>query len=104
MVSETVKKIDANVEQYPFQISVNNPELVKVGHARHDPSELKVIKDRQSGICEGTTSEPTNRKRFTSGLDLVYSTTFPFRIQSEMMRKFRGSAEIETPRKGRMLG
>ena len=46
----------------------------------------------------------TNSKRFASGLDLVYSTTFPFCIQSETMQKCWGSMETETPNKGRMFG
>jgi len=46
----------------------------------------------------------TSLKRFTSGLDLVYSITSPFRIQSETIRKSRGSAEMATPNKGKILG
>ena len=83
---------------------MNNPELVEIGRTRHDLGELKVIKDRKVGIREETANGLTNRKRFTSGLDLVYSITFPFCIHSETMRNHRGSAEKETPNKGKMLG
>lgn len=93
-----------NVRQYPFDISVDNPEFVEVDHARHNLGELKIIKDRKVGVSEGIASGLTNRKRFTSGLALVYSITFPFCIHSETMRKYRGSGEKETPNKGKMLG
>ena len=83
---------------------MNNPELMKICRTGHDFRELKVIKDRQSGICEKAASRLTNRKRFTSGLDLVYSITFPFCIQSERIRKYWGFAETETPNKGKILG
>ena len=66
-----------------------NPDLVKVGSAQHDLRELKVIRDGKAGVREETASRLTSRKRFTSGLDLVYSITFPFRIQSETMQKHR---------------
>jgi len=88
----------------PFEIPVNDPDLVKVGRAGHDPRELKTMRNRKSGIGEGTANGLTNCKRFTSGLDLVYSITFPFCIQSETMRKLRGSMEIETPNNGKMFG
>lgn len=83
---------------------MNNPKLVKVCHTGHDLSELKVVKNRKSRICGKTASRLTNSKRFTSGLDLVYSITFPFCIQSEKIRKLWGSVETETPNKGRMFG
>jgi len=87
----------------PFKISMNDPELVKVGCAGHDLRELKTIKDRKCGIGGEIASGLTNCKRFTSGFDLVYSITFPFRIQSETMRKLRGSMETETPNNGKMF-
>ena len=34
--------------QYPFEISVNNPEFVKVGRSGHNLVELEVIKGRKS--------------------------------------------------------
>ena len=83
---------------------MNDPELVKVGHTRHDPRKLMSVKDCESGIYEKMASGLTSCKRFTSGLDLVYSITFPFRIQSETIRKLGGSVETETPSKGKMLG
>lgn len=83
---------------------MNNPELVKVGCTGHDPGELTAITDRKSGIREESVSGLTSCKRFTSGLYLVYSITFPCCIHSETMRKLRGSAETETPNNGKMLG
>ena len=83
---------------------MNDSELVKVGHTGHDLGELKVIGNRKSGIRGGTASELTNNRRFARGLDLVYSTTFPFCIQSETIRKLQGSVETKTPNNGRMLG
>jgi hypothetical protein len=83
---------------------MNNPELVKVGRTGHDLGELRAIKDRKSEVCKEVTSGLTNCKRFTSGLDLVYSITFPFRIQSETMWKLRRSVGAETPNRGKMLG
>jgi hypothetical protein len=83
---------------------MNNSELVKVGRTGHDLRELKVIKDRKSGIRRKTASGLTNSRRFASGLDLVYSITFPFRIQSETMQKHWGSAETDTPKRGKMFG
>ena len=88
----------------PFKISVNDPELVKVGCAGHEPGELRTAKDRKSENSEETADGLTSCKRFASGLDLVYSITFPLCIQSETMRKLRGSTETETPTNGKMLG
>ena len=82
---------------------MNNPEIVKVGRARHDLRQLEVLKN-EVGTREGIASGLTNRKRFAFGLVLVYLITSPFCIQSEMIRKPQGSVEIETPNKGRMLG
>jgi len=87
----------------PFKISVDDPELVKVGRAGHDPRELTATNNRKSGLGEGTAWRLTNCKRFTSGFDLVYSITFPFRIQSETIRKLWGSVETETPNNSKML-
>ena len=83
---------------------MNNSELVKVGRTGYDPRKLKIMKDHKSKIDGRISNELTNCKRFASRLDLVYSITFPFRIQSETIRKLRGSVEIETPNSGRMLG
>ena len=88
----------------PFEIPMNNPELVKVCCAGHDPRKLTVMKGRKSGIGKESASRLTNLKRFTSRLDFVYSIRFPFRIQSETMWKLRGSVETETPNNGKMFG
>ena len=82
---------------------MNNTEVVQVDRAGHNPRELKVVEDKVE-ICEETASGLTNCKRFTSGLALVYSITFPFCIQSDTMRKLGGSVETETPNSGKMLG
>ena len=73
-------------QTYPFEVSVNDPEAVKVTRAGHDPGELQTIKnagDRTRKTASGLTS----CKRFAPGLDLVYSITFPFFIQADTMRK-----------------
>ena len=46
----------------------------------------------------------TKRKRLASGLDLVYSITFPLGIHSEIMRKYWGFVDTETPSRGKMFG
>ena len=46
----------------------------------------------------------TERKRLASGLDLTYSITFPLGIHSEMIRKYWGSLDTETPKRGKMFG
>ena len=66
---------------------MNNPERMKVGRTGHDLRELTVIRDHKCGIRGRIANELTNNKRFTSVLDLAYSITFPFRIQSETIRK-----------------
>ena len=83
---------------------MNDPKLVKVGRTGHDPGELGAINDYKTGNREETGSGLTNFKRFTSGLDLVYSMTFPFRIKPEAIRKLQGSVDTETPSNGKMLG
>ena len=92
------------VRLYPFEIPMNDPEFVEVGCTGHDLGELKVVRDRKNGCRGETASRRTNCKRFTSGLDLAYSITFPFCIQSETIRKNRGFVETETPNRGKMLG
>ena len=74
------KKNVVNDRWYPFEIPVNNPQVVEVGCARHDLRELEAIENKV-GIQEDIVSGLTNCKRFTSGLDLVYPITFPFFIQ-----------------------
>jgi len=83
---------------------MNDPEFVEVGCTGHDLGELKVVRDCKNGSRGETASRRTNCKRFASGLDLVYSITFPFRIQSETMRKHRRFVETETPNSGKMFG
>jgi len=92
------------VRLYPFEIPMNNPEFVKVGCTGHDLGELNVVRDYKNGGREETESRRTKCKRFTSGLDLVYSITFPFRIHSETIRKHRGFVETETPNSDKMFG
>ena len=46
----------------------------------------------------------TKRKRLASGLDHMYSVMFPFGIHSEMMRKYWGLLDMETPNKGKTFG
>ena len=75
-----------------------------VGRAGRNFGELYIIERCKVGTRKETASGLTNRKRFTSGLDLVYSITLPYCIQSEMMRKLWGSVETETPNSGKMLG
>ena len=82
---------------------MNNSELVKVRCPGHDPRELKDIEDNECGILGGV-SGLTKSRRLTSGLDLVYSTRFPFCIQSETIRKQQVSVETKTPTKGKILG
>jgi hypothetical protein len=48
--------------------------------------------------------ELTRRKRLASGLDFMYSITFPLGIHSEMMRKYRGFFDTETPSSGKIFG
>ena len=84
-----VSDIESGVEvtqAYPFEVSVNDPEAVKVTHPGSGPGQLWTIKNTEGGIWE-TTSGLTSCKRFAPGLDLVYSITFPFSIQAEDMRK-----------------
>ena len=83
---------------------MDNSELVKVYHPRHDLSKLKDITDCKGEIRGETVSGLTNNKRFAFVLDLVYSVTFPLRIHSETIRKCWGFAVIETPNKGKMFG
>ena len=80
-------KLVEDIQRYPFEIPMNDSRLVKVGHTGHDLGELKVIEDRKNRIRGGTASGLTNNRRFARGLDLVYSTRFPFFIHSETIRK-----------------
>ena len=82
---------------------MNDSEVVDISHAGRDFRELGVIRDMVR-IWEKAASGLTNCKRFAFGFAFVYSITFPFCIQSEMTQKLRGSVEMETPNKGRMLG
>ena len=83
---------------------MNDPELVKVGHRRHDLRELKVRSMNKRGGCGNITSGLTNRKRFACGFDLAYCITFPFAIHSVRMRKQCLSTDTETPNNGKMFG
>ena len=101
--SQRDTKISYGRSTDPFEIPMNDPELVKICCAGHDSRKLTDMRHRKSGIGKETADRITNCKRFTSGLDLVYSIRFPFRIQSETMRKLRGSVETETPNNIKML-
>ena len=103
MVRDNKKRV-GSARRYPFEISMNNPERMKVGRTGHDLRELNATRDRKSGTRRETASGLTNSRRFAFGLDLVYSIMFPFRIQSEKIRKHLGSVETETPKRGRTLG
>ena len=46
----------------------------------------------------------TKSKRLACGLDLTYSIKFPLGIHSDMMRKYRGFFDTETPNRGKMFG
>ena len=85
MVSEIESRVEV-VRAYPFEISVNNPQVMKVTYTGHDPGKLRTIKNTEDDIRK-TAGGLTNYKRFAPGLDLVYCITFPFCIQVETMRK-----------------
>ena len=85
MVSEMESRVEVG-QAYPFEVSMNNPEVVKITHTGHDPRQLRTIKNIKDGIRK-TASGLTSCKRFAPGLDLAYSITFPFGIQAETMRK-----------------
>ena len=72
---------------YPFEISMDNPEVVKIDRAGHDLRELPAIQNPKDRTWGRTASGLTNCNRFAPGLDLAYSITFPFLIQAETMRK-----------------
>ena len=87
MVNETERRVNI-VQTYPFEVTVNNPEVVEVIHTRQDSTQLQVmVRNAKNRIRRKIMNGLTNCKRFTSGLDLVYSTTFPFSIQEETIWK-----------------
>ena len=86
----------------PFQIPMDDLELVKVDYTRRDLRELMAVDERENN--RETASRLTSRNRFASGLDLAYCITFPFGIHSVRMRKQRESADKETPSRGMMFG
>ena len=90
-----------NVVAHPFEISVCNFELVKIHYAMCHLGKLWVVNASPRGEC---TAGLTRRKRLAFGLDLMYSFTFPFDIHSEMMRKYWGFFDMETPNKGKTFG
>ena len=99
MISEVESRAEIT-QAYPFEVSMNNPEVVKVTHTGHNPRQLR---NAQGGIRKRA-SGLTSSKRFAPGLDLAYSITVPFCIQAETMQKEQRSAENETPNNGKMLG
>ena len=60
---------------------MNDTDVMKVARAGRDLGELKAVKDRKGEITRATANGLTSCKRFTPGLDLMYSIKFPFRIQ-----------------------
>ena len=67
---------------------MDNPVFVEVDHAGYDPAQLRIaVRDAKSGDRRKTANGLTNCKRFTPGFDLTYSTTFPFSIQEDTIRK-----------------
>jgi len=82
---------------------MNDLELVKVGHTRHDLGELKDVcrYEKQTAWKQRILTKP---KRFASGFDLAYCTTFPPGIHSVRMWKQHGSVETVIPNKGKMFG
>ena len=82
---------------------MNDVELVKVYHSKHDLGELGVINEREKSR-EDVASGLTSRKRFFSGLFFAYSITFPLGIHSVIMRKRCGSVDTDAPNKGKMFG
>ena len=81
---------------------MSDTKPVKIGYTGRNLRELKM--NDEYGEPFERESELTNCKRFASGLDLVYSIKFPFGIHSERIRKQRGFVDVETPRRGKMLG
>ena len=85
MISEMEIEVEVT-QSYPFKVSLNNPEAVKVLRTGHDPGQLRTTNGAKYGTRK-TVGGLTSCKRFAPGLDLAHSTTFPFCIQAETMRK-----------------
>ena len=79
-----------------------DPEAVKIGHSRHNFGELKVLDEE--GKNGETARILTKRKRFSSRLEVAYCIMFPLGIHSVTMQKQYGSADAETPDKGKIFG
>ena len=90
-------------QAYPFEVSMSNPDAMKVIHAGGDFRQLWTIENNEGGIRKAANGL-TSFRRFAPGLDPVYSITFPFRIQGETMQKEYGSRVNETPNNGKTLG
>ena len=82
---------------------MDDPEAVEIGHSRHDLGELEAF-DEQDKNEEARARIFTKRKRFSSGLELVYRIMFPLGIHSVTMQKQHRSTDTETPNKGKMFG
>jgi len=93
-----------DVGAHPFEITVCDPEFVKEGYARGHLIKLRIVKVCQRGTSRERTVGLAKRKRLASGLNFVYSVTFPLGIHSEMMRKYWGLLDTETPSRGKTFG
>ena len=49
ILNETDNEVSI-VHAYAFQISVNNPEIVEITRAQHDPRELQVVEDADDWV------------------------------------------------------
>ena len=84
-----------------------DPEVMKVRYATRRLGKLYDMLSRATnehkpyGECAAGL---TKRKRLASGLDLMYSITFPLAIHSDMMRKCRGFSDTEIPNRGKTFG
>jgi len=71
-------------ETNPFEIPMNNPKFMKIGHTRHDFGELRSLMSKKDDRKE---RKLTNCKRFCCGFDLAYCITLPLDIHSVRMQE-----------------
>ena len=101
------KEATQNTVAHPFDISMCDPEVVKVCYARCRLGKLcdmlswATNENKPYGECAVGL---TKRSRLASGLDLMYSIKSPLGIHSDMMRKRRGFSDTETPNRGKTFG
>ena len=93
-----------NVATHTFEISVCDSELMKVRHAERHFGKLWVVKAHKYRVRGKCTVGLTKHYRLVCGFDLMYSVTFPLGIPSEMMRKYWGSFDQDTPNRGKIFG